>query len=40
MNEVYTTELIGLGASLMELAVKGTATAISSKIMAIKNEKI
>lgn len=39
MNEVYTTELIGLGASLTELAVKGTATAISSKIKAIKNEK-
>lgn len=39
MNEVYTTEVIGLGASLTELAVKGTATAISSKIKAIKNEK-
>lgn len=39
MNEVYTTELIGLGASLTELAVKGTATGISSKIKAIKNEK-
>lgn len=39
MNEVYTTELIGLGVSLTELAVKGTATAISSKIKAIKDEK-
>lgn len=39
MNEVYTTELIGLGVSLTELAVKGTATAISSKIRAIKDEK-
>lgn len=39
MNEVYTTELLGLGVSLTELAVKGTATAISSKIKAIKDEK-
>lgn len=39
MNEVYTTELIGLGVTLTELAVKGTATAISSKIKAIKDEK-
>lgn len=39
MNEIYTTELVGLGVSLTELAVKGTATAISSKIKAIKNEK-
>lgn len=39
MNEVYTTELVGLGVSLTELAVKGTATAISSKIRAIKDEK-
>lgn len=39
MNEVYTTELLSLGVSLTELAVKGTATAISSKIKAIKDEK-
>ncbi|MFR2776700.1 MAG: hypothetical protein ACLTBR_12815 [Anaerostipes sp.] len=39
MNEIYTTELVGLGVSLTELAVKGTATAISSKIKTIKNEK-
>lgn len=39
MNEVYTTELLGLGATLTELAVKGTATAVSSKIKAIKEEK-
>lgn len=39
MNELYTTELLGLGASLTELAVKGTATAVSSKIKAIKEEK-
>lgn len=40
MNEVYTTELIGLGVSLTELAVKGTATAISSKIKAIKDKRM
>lgn len=39
MNEVYGAELIGLGSSLTELAVKGTATAIAAKIKAIKNEK-
>lgn len=40
MNEIYTTELLGLGTALTELAVKGTATAISSKIKAIKEEKM
>ena len=30
MNEVYTTELLGLGTTLTELAVKGTATVISN----------
>ena len=39
MNEIYTTELLGLGTALTELAVKGTATAVSSKIRAIKEEK-
>lgn len=39
MYEIYTTELLSLGASLAELAVKGTATAVSSKIRAIKEEK-
>lgn len=39
MNDIYTTELLGLGAALTELAVKGTATAVSSKIKAIKEEK-
>ena len=39
MNEAYGAELIGLGSSLTELAVKGTATAIAAKIKAIKNEK-
>lgn len=39
MNDIYTTELLGLGTALTELAVKGTAIAISSKIKAIKEEK-
>lgn len=39
MDGVYTTELLGLGTALAELAVKGTATAVSSKIRAIKEEK-
>ncbi len=39
MDEVYATELMRLGTSLTELAVKGTATVISNKIKAIKDEK-
>ena len=39
MDSLYAAELIGLGSSLTELAVKGTATAITSKIKAIKDEK-
>lgn len=39
MGDIYTTELLSLGTSLAELAVKGTATAISGKIRAIKEEK-
>lgn len=39
MDEMYTTELLGLGTSLTELAVKGTVTAVSNKIKAIKEEK-
>lgn len=31
MDTIYTTELVALGASLAELAVKGTATAVSTK---------
>ena len=38
MDEMYANELIGLGRSLTELAVKGTATAISNKIKTIKDE--
>ena len=39
MNDLYTTELLSLGMSLTELAVKGTATAVSNKIKSIKEEK-
>lgn len=39
MDEMYANELMGLGRSLTELAVKGTATAISNKIKTIKDEK-
>ena len=39
MKEMYTTELLGLGTTLTELAVKGTATMITNKIKAIKDEK-
>ena len=39
MDTIYTTELVALGTSLAELAVKGTATAVSTKVKAIKDEK-
>lgn len=39
MNDMYTTELLGLGVTLTEMAVKGTATKVSNKIKAIKEEK-
>lgn len=39
MNDIYTTELLGLGTTLAEMAVKGTATMVSNKIKAIKEEK-
>lgn len=37
--DLFATELVHLASSLTELAVKGTATAITSKIRAIKDEK-
>ena len=41
MSDLYTTELLGLGTSLTELVIKGTATAVSNKIKEEKNvEKI
>lgn len=39
MNEIYTTEFLGLGTALAELAVKGIATAVSNKVRAIKLRK-
>ena len=39
MNELYTQPLIDMGVSLAELAVKGTASAITKKIQAIKDVK-
>ena len=39
MDEMNANELLGLGRSLTELAVKGTATAISNKIKTVKDEK-
>ena len=39
MTDIYTTELVALGANLAQMAVKGTATAVSAKIRAIKDEK-
>lgn len=39
MNEIYTTELLSLGNALTDLVLKGTVTALSSKIRAIREEK-
>ena len=38
MDEAISKEVLGLGVTLTELAVKGTATAISNKVKAIKDE--
>ena len=39
MDSTYTVALVELGASLTTLAVKGTASAVNTKIKAIKDEK-
>lgn len=39
METSYTSELLGLAGALTELVVKGTATAVSNKIKAVKDEK-
>ena len=39
MDETYASALAEMGISLTTLAVKGTATAINSKIKSIKDEK-
>ena len=38
--DVFTTEtIVNLGTELAKLAIKGTATAVTKKVTAIKNEK-
>ena len=39
MDPTYTQPLVEMGVSLTELAIKGTATAVTNKIKAIKEEK-
>ena len=39
MDSTYAQPLVEMGISLTELAVKGTATAVTNKIKAIKEEK-
>lgn len=39
MTTDYTQSLANMGISLAELAIKGTATAVTNKIRAIKDEK-
>ena len=38
MEDVYSTELVSFGVTLTELALKGTASAVSNKIKSIKEE--
>lgn len=40
MDDIYLKALANLGVSLTELAVKSTATMLTTKINAIKDEKI
>ena len=40
MNDIYTTELLGLGVTLTEMAVKGTATKVSNKLERLKKKKM
>lgn len=39
MDDIYTQSLVDMGVALAELAVKGTASAVSKKIRAIKDVK-
>ena len=39
MDPIYTQPLVGIGISLTELPIKGTATAVTNKIRAVKDEK-
>ena len=39
MDSIYAQPLVEMGVSLTELAIKGTATAVTNKIKAVKEEK-
>ena len=39
MDSLYTQPWVEMGVSLTELAIKGTATAVTNKIKAVKEEK-
>lgn len=39
MDSAYTQQLMEIGMSLTDLLIKGTATAVTNKIKAIKDEK-
>ena len=39
MDSTYAQPLVEMGISLTELAIKGTATAVTNKIKAVKDEK-
>ena len=39
MDSTYTQPLVEMGVSLTELAIKGTATAVTNKIKTVKDEK-
>lgn len=40
MDNIYTNALVEMGTSLTALAVKGIASAVNTKIKAIKEEKM
>ena len=39
MDAIYSQPLIEMGVSLTQLAIRGTATAVTNKIKTIKDEK-
>lgn len=39
MNDLLSPEFLALGAALSELAIKGTATAVTKKLRSIKDDK-
>ncbi|GEM_PF-3420977 len=38
-NRIYAQPLVEMGVSFTELAIKATATAVTNKIKAVKDEK-